>query len=204
MDNLEIKLSWLAGIIDGEGYVGLRVLDGTKKHPNPKRSRRGLGKSIHFVIKVETVNMAMINAIRVILDRVNIGYSLGKPTMKPLSTKPAIRIEVRRKNDVLRLTELVLPYSVVKKQELELLHSYLIKTVAYKYYRISERDLKLAGKMRELHDINGRKGMSLAVKPKSTNNISRYGNTELNRESEDSRKCVEYIEATTQIPMSLS
>lgn len=197
MDDIETKLAWLAGIVDGEGYVAVRMLDGIKKHPNPKRARRGLSKAIYCYLKIESVSISMITAVALILDKINVNYNIGKPRMMPKSTLPAIRLEVGKKRELLRLCDFILPYCIVKKQELELVKSYLVKSVAYKYYRMSKSDLKISDNMRKLHDINGKKGRRpdfLAAKSKS--NIGQ-DNAELKQE-QNSCKCVEHIEVATQ------
>ncbi len=199
MDNLETELAWLAGIIDGEGYIGLRVQDGKYMRPNAY-SRRGFSKHIICVIRVETVSVSMITAISLILDKISIAYSMIKPYMKKNSTLPLIKIEVHRKGDLLRLCNILIPYAVVKKQELQLLYNYLIKSIAYRFYQLTQSDIELAGKMRKLHDINGSKGKSLAVKSKPIN-INGHDNAELNSDNKISDKRVEHIETTTQLEL---
>lgn len=177
MESKEIQLAWLAGIVDGEGYVRIRMQDNRYKHPVPKYPRRGTSVSLTCSIKIETISMAMLVHVAEILERHGIHYYFGKPVLKPLSRYPATRLEVYRKQDVLRLCELLTPYSIVKRQELQLVASYLIKSTMHKYYRTSVADLGLVDKIKELRHLgNMNQTVLVAGKPKS---IVGYGNPEL-------------------------
>lgn len=92
-------LAWLGGIIDGEGCITAR-----------QNSIRSLG----FRVTVESVSTVMIDKVRNILHQCDVEYRMEGPMWRERSTRPAHRIKVDKKQDVQRLCDLILPYSVVK------------------------------------------------------------------------------------------
>jgi len=159
-----LGLAWLAGIIDGEGYIGLRVRDSIYKHPNPRYGRRGISSHIDCFLRIETTSITMLVRIAEVLDKLDIHYIVGKPVMRAKSTMPVSRIEVWRKGALLKLCNMILPYLVVKQQELKLVMSYLVKSNTQRIYRTSEDDLSLVTEMQALHRRNGGKAGQWATK----------------------------------------
>jgi hypothetical protein len=130
-------LAWLSGIIDGEGCVTAR-----------QNSIRSLG----FRVTIESVSVAMIGRVCSILHQCGVEHTTEGPMWRERSTRASHRIRVDIKQDVQRLCDFVLPYSVVKKAELTLIKSYLDKA-AKTYYSATEEDLKILVKLRELKKV---------------------------------------------------
>ena len=131
------KLAWLAGILDGESCI------------TAKRCSRN---AVAFRITVEAVSEAMISAVMQLLVQFGVEYKTEPPTMRRNSTRPAYRVRVQKKQAVAKLCDLMLPYSVVKRAELELVKAYLDKAVGC-YYTATEEDLKILEKLRELKKV---------------------------------------------------
>ncbi|HUQ32714.1 MAG TPA: LAGLIDADG family homing endonuclease [Pyrinomonadaceae bacterium] len=130
-------LAWLSGIIDGEGCITAR-----------QNSIRSLG----FRVTIEAVSTVMIEKVRDVLHQCGVEYRTEGPMWRERSTRPSYRVRVDKKQDVQRLCDLILPYSVVKKAELTLIKSYLDKAVRV-YYSATEEDLIILVKLRELKKV---------------------------------------------------
>ncbi|GEM_PF-2302608 len=130
-------IAWLSGIIDEEGCV-------TARHISIR--------ALTFRITIESVSAVMIDRVRDILHQRGIEYRMEGPVWRERSTRPAHRVKVDKKQDVWRLCNLILPYSVVKKSELILIKSYLDKAVGI-YYSATEEDLEILAKLRELKRV---------------------------------------------------
>lgn len=139
----ETKLAWLAGIIDGEGSIGARISS---------------GRALTLQLKITNTNMIMINEIKCILESIGITYSISKPYMANRATVPSVCIEVARKTQLLNLCNILHPYIISKKEELELAITYLIKSTKYKIYATTDEDLAIRLKFIEIHHKSGRKG----------------------------------------------
>ena len=61
-----------------------------------------------------------------------------------------MRVRIHRKQAVFEFCNLILPYSVVKRPELLLFQQFLAKASAVTYYRATDEDLQLPGKIKEL------------------------------------------------------
>jgi len=139
----EMDLAWLAGIVDGEGYI--RVRAGSQNH-----NGNGDRTTLMCSFKLENTSMAMISRVTDILDYHEVHYSLRRTKPTALSRRANIRLEVWRKGDVLRLCQMVLPYITAKKDEFELVEGYLSKAVLLKYYTATPDDLKLPKRLQSL------------------------------------------------------
>jgi len=130
----DTEIAWLAGILDGEGCI-------TAKMPSPR--------ALAFRITFESVSEAMMTAIRRILGEMDVDYAMGGPLYRARSTRPSYRVHVQKKADVLKFCDAILPFSVVKRHELELVKSFLDKAVGH-YHTAAEEDLKILDRLREL------------------------------------------------------
>jgi len=130
-------LAWLGGIIDGEGCITAR-----------QNSIRSLG----FRVTVESVSVVMIDKVRDVLHQCGVEYRTEGPMWRERSTRPSHRVRVDKKQDVQKLCNLILPYTVVKKSELTLVKLYLDKATGT-YYSATEEDLKILARLRELKKV---------------------------------------------------
>jgi hypothetical protein len=134
----DMDVAWLAGIIDGEGCI---------------TAKRCSERALNFRVTVETVSETMIARVRDILHQLGVEYRLEGPLWREKSTRPSIRVKVDKKHSVLRLCDLILPYSVVKKPELVLIKIYLDKAAGRIYYSATEEDLQILSTLRELKKV---------------------------------------------------
>ena len=130
----QTQIAWLTGIIDGEGCITAKM---------PSRS------SIAFRLTIESVSESMMRSVMEILDGLDIKYWENPPISRPNSTRPSFRVYIQRKDDLRRLCNHVLPYSVVKRAELELVKTYLDKAVGHNH-TATEEDLSILDQLREL------------------------------------------------------
>lgn len=143
MEHNLIKLSWLAGIIDGEGCMYARRV-----------KRRGKLGGVETRLDIQATSMAMIDEIATILENNEISYKRGQPKMFNKSTRPAARIGVHRKNSLRNLLILVLPFLVVKKPEAERLLDYLNRSCLVSFYFAEENEIiSLVGDMKLLKKV---------------------------------------------------
>ena len=115
----DIELGWLAGIIDGEGCI-------TAGLKNRGRSNVSVG-SVECRITVQANSGAMIAKICNLLDITDIGYALELNRKVKGGTRPAHRVVVRRKAEVMKLLSLITPHLVVKAAEAELMMTYIAR-----------------------------------------------------------------------------
>ena len=102
----DIELAWLAGIIDGEGSVGVyKTTQGTN------------------IINISIVNSdeKILTKVEEILKRINVFYCKYEHNNKKpkgySKTKPCYVITVRRKDEALFLAEIIEPFLVGAKKE---------------------------------------------------------------------------------------
>ena len=133
----ETEIAWLAGILDGEGCI-------TAKKPSPS--------ALTFRVTFESVSEAMIKKVRSVLDELGVDYVVDGPKRRPWSTRPSFRVRIQKKEDVLQFCDLILPFSVVKRSELELVKGFLDKAVGH-YHTATEQDLLILDQLRELKKI---------------------------------------------------
>ena len=163
-----VELGWLVGIIDGEGSF-------CAKQNSPH--------SLTFRMRIVATDLSMIAKVCQILEKQCIKYSLVSPHIRGNSTKTIYGVYVDNKDHILRLCQLILPYSVVKQAEIKCIIAYLEKAIGH-YYSATEEDLQVALQLKQIRHAN-----CLAGKPKLDNTIQ-YGNPELNSGNEPD-KCVE-------------
>jgi len=152
---METKLAWLAGIVDGEGYVAIRVRDNRNRTANVSHPQDSFRHSFLCFLRIGSTAPVMALSVATILGELGICYSLPKPASYSNTSRPYHIIEVRKQRDLLRLCDLLSTYSVVKKQELNIVIRYLTKSLASSRYRVDTEDLTLALQLAELHDLSG-------------------------------------------------
>jgi hypothetical protein len=130
-------IAWLSGILDGEGCV---------------TAQQNSIRSLTFRVTIESVSAAMVDRVCDVLRQSGVEYRMEGPMWRERSTRPSYRVRVDKKHAVFQLSNLVLPYSVVKKAELVLIKSYLGKSTKA-YYSATEEDLKILARLRELKKV---------------------------------------------------
>lgn len=115
----QTDLAYLAGLLDGEACFGARLTN---------RGRHGAESgNVELRITVQSTSAAMINRIIAIYDELGIVYAVEIGRMMAKSTRPAHRVDVRRRAEVETLLRAVFPYLVVKRPEAEMMLKWLAK-----------------------------------------------------------------------------
>jgi len=107
----QTDLAYLAGLLDGEGCFYARLV-------NTSRGRLG---NVEVRIAVQATSMAMIQKIAAIYADLGLNPSIEIGRTQKRSTRPAHKVSLHRKKDVLRLLKAILPYLVVKRPEAEMI-----------------------------------------------------------------------------------
>ena len=106
------RVIWLAGLIDGEGCMYVRFTNqGRYNTPH------GSMGSLETRVEIHSVSTRMIDEVQSIYEELVLYYDRQSPKNQPLSTRPAIRIVVRRRGSVVQLLQAIRPFLKVKERE---------------------------------------------------------------------------------------
>lgn len=117
------QLAWLAGIIDGEGAISLVRVRHSKK-------KGGAIRAYHPIIFINNSDFEMIEAIALILERLDIHYHANPTTSVPprmaerRECRYIIQLKVSGMKTCLRLLDMLHPFLVAKRRESEILRQY--------------------------------------------------------------------------------
>jgi hypothetical protein len=114
----DTDIAWLAGIVDGEGCICGHW---------GNRGRYATGGSLSVEIRIEATSAVMISKVQQICQSVGIIVSVDLNRWRPKATKPACRVNVRRREAVVKFLEMIRPYLVVKAAEADLVLSWYAK-----------------------------------------------------------------------------
>ena len=117
MDNQQAtkaELGWLAGIIDGEGYLGMSV----EAEHNYREGHQTRQHSIKIEIKVTNCDPAIVVRTAEIMQKLGVNPYIRQPAM-PKNTNHNVYFEasIKRMAPVKRILDAVLPYLVGSKLE---------------------------------------------------------------------------------------
>lgn len=127
----EIDIAWLAGIIDGEGCFSV-------KQP----VKRGSGRSCHQVwLVICNTSESMMTRVASIIE----ALGAKRPSIRRVwkgkkATRWQFWVNVAQKDDLLRITQAVLPYLTAKKVEGEVIAWFLSRACRTKAYVRTELD----------------------------------------------------------------
>ena len=166
---IEQRLAWLAGILDGEGYVSATI---TKTRAGRKRTTIGRPKagmplewkdtyerSLRFQVRVGNTDAAMIREIASIADSIGIKYFIFSHCPKQRGAgkyKELFGIHFHGKDRTKRLLTAVLPWLVTKRPQAELLLEMIIRRTAMPYNKGSLEDGILQEQLGVLRGLNRR------------------------------------------------
>lgn len=129
-------IAWLAGIIDGEGCF-------TVKRPIPRDLlRHGRNKtSYQLWLVLCNTSEAMVRRAAQIFTDLGVGYQPIRRVWKgDKATRWQYWVHVARKNDLLRITQALLPYLTAKKIEAEITVWFLTRACQVKAYKATKID----------------------------------------------------------------
>jgi hypothetical protein len=146
MNNLsQLNLGWVAGVIDGEGYIGLT------RRVNRKNSQHNYSQNVN----VSNTSMTMLTHLKSVTGIGNIGPEIDHGPGRKLSWVWSLRVQEQA-----LFLPVVLPHLVVKQKHAELLLEYFttVKPMLGRGHCLPERDIILRMCIfDELADLN-RKG----------------------------------------------
>ena len=112
----KIEKAYIAGLFDGEVCIYARFVNKGKYKTNG---------SIETRITLQATSLAMIEKVKEFYDKLDVRYSLRLNQWMKKSTKPAHKIDVSRKRDILKILETIHPYLIVKARESEVVINWL-------------------------------------------------------------------------------
>lgn len=147
----EAQIAWLAGIIDGEGCFSI-------KRPIQRKSGKRVGYRTSYQVWLVLCNtsQSMVERTSEILDTLGIGH---QPIREVWKGKGATRyqywLHIARKNELLQLTEILLPHLVAKRDEALVVAWYLRRACRSKVYRTTTLDRAMLDAMSEIKRNGG-------------------------------------------------
>jgi hypothetical protein len=115
----QTQIAYIAGLFDGEACFCCHLTNVNKNYST--------GGSVSVNISVQACSLAMIDTCISFYDELGVRCKVETGRWMPKSTRPVHKVEVRRKADVKRVLETLLPYLCVKKPEAEAILSWLDK-----------------------------------------------------------------------------
>ena len=122
----ETSIAWLAGILDGEGWVGFNVR---------KRHHTGRGKvKPHILpwITVQSTTYELVEKCVIVCSSVGIASTLGKPFRVTKANKPVWHWHLAGSKRVSALLPLVLPHLTCKRRNAENILAFIGSRLATK------------------------------------------------------------------------
>ena len=169
MKPMNERLAWLAGIIDGEGYVSATL---TKTRAGRRRKcvgrpKRGVAyewrdcyeRSMRFQVRVGNTDAAMIREIASIADSLGVSYFVFSHNPKQRGRgkhKELFGIHFHGKDRTKRLLTAVLPWLITKRPQTELLLEMIARREAIPYHMGSLDDPFLQKQLVRLRGLNRR------------------------------------------------
>src|SRR3990167_10291833 len=164
---IEQRLAWLAGILDGEGYVSatINVLRAGKKRTKVGRPKAGMPlelkdvteRSLRFQVRVGNTDAAMIREIASIADSIGIKYFIFSYCPKQRGDgryKELFGIHFHGKDRTKLLLTAVLPWLVTKRPQAELLLEMITRREKISYHAGSLDDFLLREQLQILRGLN--------------------------------------------------
>lgn len=112
--NQKIKLAWLAGIVDGEGSIGMK---------RTKDKRIGRSPMIYQpLIQITNCNFLLLKEVKSILDLLSIKYSFWKriENRNP-KWRDAGNISIASYESCINFLEVIIPFLISKKKHAKIL-----------------------------------------------------------------------------------
>lgn len=112
--NMITKLAWLAGILDGEGCLGV--------YNNKQKGRKYYATRPHIVI-VNTDTILIDEAV-MILNALGVKYYLALRKRANPKWKRSFTLAVQSKKGAIKLLEAVMPHLIAKREQAEIVLQY--------------------------------------------------------------------------------
>jgi len=106
--------------------------------------------AIRTDIRVESTDLPMIEKCASLMGEVvSRPLKIGKPLMRPRSTKYAWRIQIHRKRELLIFLDFIVSALVTKQKEVDLVLQYLRRSCAVAYYKPDTKDFLLIARVKK-------------------------------------------------------
>jgi hypothetical protein len=106
----DLDIGWLAGILDGEGSLGVYWANKAKGHKT--------GGNIYAEVRIEATSFAMLSKVARILDDLSIVHRMWvPPRLAQNATRSSYRLAIYRSTDVIKCLNIVRPALAVKAAE---------------------------------------------------------------------------------------
>jgi hypothetical protein len=110
--NLDLRIAWLAGIMDGEGSFNLCI-----SH-NISKSRKYPVVTTQVIIT--NTSLLIINAVHDLLNELGVTHKIDEIYPKVRATRVCFKVRIWRRADVKTFCQYVLPYLTSKKRQAEI------------------------------------------------------------------------------------
>lgn len=138
----DFEIGWLAGVFDGEGYVGLSV--------------NTTNRSIYPACKVTSTHLAFIQEVERLTKIIGIEYSFYERNPKQKNHSTSWTVDIRTCKRVKILIDVLLPHLILKKPHAEVILEFCNSRLSLRYgHPYTERELFL---FKEIHKYNYQKG----------------------------------------------
>ena len=108
----EVDLSWLAGIIDGEGHIGII-----------SNKRNGCKDVLTPVVTITNSNVLILQKCLEILEKIDVKYYYHSP--RNSINRPLMRIRVSSRKSLQTLSDKIKPFLEGKKDMLQCIDDFL-------------------------------------------------------------------------------
>lgn len=110
----EIDLAWLAGFVDGEGYIGLTI-------------HRNKGKKTYYIprIAITQASEEMLNNISRVMENNGIAHHISKRRAQTKRWKPLFALETAGFARALKFLYVIEPYLVGKRLQAQMTMAYI-------------------------------------------------------------------------------
>ena len=159
---IEQRLAWLAGILDGEGYVSATVtsVNVTKQRKRGgARSVRVRERSLKFQVRIGNTDIRMIQEIGSIAQSLGIGYWSNRDPYALRchpNAKPMYVIHFAGMGRVQRVLEAVLPWLVTKRPQADVVLAMILRRRGLAYRARPLDDGVMVADLGTLRSLNRR------------------------------------------------
>lgn len=155
------KLAYIAGIIDGEGSI--MIQRDCSESFMKQRILRGCNEPHYHA----AVRIGMID--RIALDFIVSNIGIGKVVLEKRyhQKNPIYRLQIRKRNDVLKLLKLIMPFLLVKKKQAELAINFMENWVSHNGIRLTPENRAFReNAWLEMRKLNGVISLPATTKPR--------------------------------------
>lgn len=145
MGNQQERLIWLAGFIDGEGYMGIKKV---------KRANPFSGYQLTARVTIVNTSELAFTFITNLLKEIGVNYSIQYPKLPNPIWKPSYHIDIECLEPVTKLLNLVKPYLIIKGTQAKILLDFISRRKLFPKSKYTESDIKDWQNIKELNQVS--------------------------------------------------